>query len=198
MNILQRSWYLSIVIGFLVLLTACEKKNEYIAPPAPEVTVSHPVKQSVTEYLEFTGTTKAVSFVEVRAKVSGDLKSMHFEPGLKVKQGDLLFVIDPEPYQAELAAAQAQLISAKAELARAQAELNRSAELLPKGFVSKTEHLRRKTKRDVAQAAIALKTAQVNSAKIQLSYTQVKAPISGRISKNLVDVGNLVGEGEAT
>ena len=198
MNILQRSWYLSIVIGFLVLLTACEKKNEYIAPPAPDVTVSLPTKKSVTEYLEFTGTTKAVSFVEVRAKVSGDLKSMHFEPGLKVKQGDLLFVIDPEPYQAELAAAQAQLISAKAELAHAQAELNRSDELLPKGFVSKSEHLRRKTKRDVAQAAIALKTAQVNSAKIQLSYTQVKAPISGRISKNLVDVGNLVGEGEAT
>jgi RND family efflux transporter MFP subunit len=123
---------------------------------------------------------------------------MHFEPGLMVKRGDLLFTIDPEPFQAELAAAQAQLTSAKAKLAHAQAELNRSDELLPKGFVSQSEHLRRKTKRDIAQAAIALKEAQVNSAKIKLSYTQVKAPISGRVSKNQVDIGNLVGEGKAT
>ena len=107
MNILQRSWYFSMVMGFLVLLTACEKKNEYVAPPAPDVTVSLPVKQNVTEYLEFTGTTKAVSSVEVRARVPGELKTMHFKPGLKVNQGDLLFIIDPEPYQAELAAAQA-------------------------------------------------------------------------------------------
>jgi len=199
MNLLQRSCYLPCVIGFLVLLlTACEKKNEYVAPPAPDVTVSLPVKQTITEYLEFTGTTKAVNFVEVRAKVSGDLKSMHFKPGLIVNQGDLLFTIDPEPFKAELAAAQAQLTSAIAELAHAQAELKRSSELVTKGFVSQSEHLRRETKRDVAQAAIALKTAQVNSAEIQLSYTQVKAPISGRISKNYVDVGNLVGEGEAT
>ena len=199
MKLLQSCRYFPIFIGFLVLLlTACEQKNEYVAPPAPEVTVSLPTKQNVTEYLEFTGTTKSVNFVEVRAKVSGDLKSMHFKPGLKVKQGDLLFIIDPELYQAELAAAHAQLSSAKAELARAQAELNRASELLPKGFISKTEHLRRKTERDVAQAAIALKKAHVNSARIQLSYTQVKAPISGRISKNRVDVGNLVGEGEAT
>ena len=170
MNLSQRSCYLQFVIGFLVLLlTACEQKNEYVSPPAPDVTVSLPTKQSVTEYLEFTGTTKSVNFVEVRAKVSGDLKSMHFEPGLMVNQGDLLFTIDPEPYQAELAAAQAQLTSAKAELAHAQADLNRSDELLPKGFVSQSEHLRLKTKSDVALAAIALYTAQANSAKIQLS-----------------------------
>ena len=199
MNLLQRNGYFHFILGLLILqLTACEQKNEYIAPPAPDVTVSLPTKQSVTEYLEFTGTTKAVNFVEVRAKVSGDLKSMHFESGVVVNQGDLLFTIDPEIYEAELAAAQAQLISAIAKLARAQAELDRASELIGKGFISKTEHLRRKTERDVSQATIALKTAQVNSAKIKLSYTQVKAPIRGRISKNLVDVGNLVGEGEAT
>lgn len=196
MKLLQRSYYLPFVIA--LLLSACDKKNEYVAPPAPEVTVSLATQQSVTEYLEFTGTTKAVSSVEVRAKVSGELKSMHFKPGLRVEQGDLLFTIDPEPYEAELAAAQAQLTSAKAELARAQSELNQASKLKQKGFSSKTEYLRRKTARDVAQAAIALQEAQVNSAEIQLSYTQVKAPIGGRISKNQVDVGNLVGEGEAT
>jgi len=123
---------------------------------------------------------------------------MHFEPGLNVKQGDLLFIIDPEPYQAKLAAAQAELVSAKAQLNRTQAELKRADELIKKHFISKTEYLQRKTERDVAQAAIGLKSAGVRSAEIQLGYTQVVAPINGRISRNAVDLGNLVGEGEAT
>jgi RND family efflux transporter MFP subunit len=199
MNLLQRNGYFHFILGlFVLLLTACEQKNEYIEPPAPDVTVSLPTKQDVSEYLEFTGTTEAVAFVEIRAKVSGDLESMHFEPGTMVNQGDLLFTISPEPFQARLAAAQAQLTSAKAELAHAQAELNRSDELVTKGFVSKSENLRRKTKRDVGLAAIALHTAEVNSAKILLSYTEVRSPIRGRVSRNEVDVGNLVGKGEAT
>ena len=161
MKRLPGNGYFLLFIGLLaLLLSACEEKNEYVAPPPPEVTISLPVKQKVTEYLEFTGTTKSVNFVEVRAKVSGDLKSMHFKPGLVVNKGDLLFTIDPEIYEAELAAAEAQLISAKAKLARAQAELDRSDKLVKKSFVSKTEHLRRKTERDVSQAAIALKVAQ--------------------------------------
>lgn len=123
---------------------------------------------------------------------------MHFVPGVKVKQGDLLFVIDPEPYQAELEAAQAELISAKAQLNRTQAELERADKLIEKNYISKTDHLRRKTERDVAQASIGLKAARVHSAEIQLEYTQVTAPISGRIGRNMVDIGNLVGEGEAT
>lgn len=123
---------------------------------------------------------------------------MHFEPGLNVRQGDLLFIIEPELYQAKLAAAQAELVSAKAQLKRAQAELNRVDELIKKSFISKTEYLQLKTERDVAQATIGLKSAAVQSAKIQLSYTRVTAPISGRISRNAVDIGNLVGEGEAT
>ncbi len=169
-----------------------------LPPPAPEVTVSRPMQQSVTEYLEFTGTTQAVGIAEVKARVAGILKSMHFAPGVHVKKGDLLFVIDPEPYQAELAAAQAELVSAKAKLNRAQTELNRAEQLIKKNYISKTEHLRRKTERDVAQATIGLKEAKVRSAEIQLEYTRVVAPISGRVSRNRVDIGNLVGESEAT
>ncbi len=196
--ILLRFFY-QLFIGLLtLLLTACESKNEYIAPPPPEVTISQPIQQSVTEYLEFTGTTQSVGFVEVRAQASGILESMHFEPGTNVKQGDLLFIIDPEPYQAKLAAAQAELVSAKAQLKRTQAELNRADELIKKNYISKTEHLQRITERDVAQAAIGLRSAGVESAKIQLSYTQVTAPIAGRVSRNIVDIGNLVGEGKAT
>lgn len=102
-------------------LTACDQKNEYIAPPPPEVTVSQPVQQSVTEYLEFTGTTQSVGFAEVRAQASGILKSMHFEPGTNVKQGDLLFIIDPDLYQAKLAAAQAELVSTQSHTSRIKA-----------------------------------------------------------------------------
>lgn len=193
----HRSVQFILILCFL-WLTACDQKNEYIAPPPPEVTVSQPVQQSVTEYIEFTGTTQSVGVAEVRAQASGILKSMHFEPGLNVRQGDLLFIIEPELYQAKLAAAQAELVSAKAQLKRAQAELNRVDELIKKSFISKTEYLQLKTERDVAQATIGLKSAAVQSAKIQLSYTRVTAPISGRISRNAVDIGNLVGEGEAT
>jgi len=191
--------YHYLVIAFLALwLTACEKKNEYITPPAPEVTVSQPIQQKITDYLEFTGTTQSVSYAEVKAQASGILKSIHFEPGTYVKQGELLFTIDPKPYQAKLAAAQAELISAKAQLERTQAELNRADELIKKNFISRTEHLQRKTERDVAQAAIGLKIAHVHSAEIELSYTQVVAPINGRVGRNLIDRGNLVDKGEAT
>ncbi|MBT3811642.1 MAG: efflux RND transporter periplasmic adaptor subunit [Gammaproteobacteria bacterium] len=199
MSLSQHRWFCQSLIGLLaLLLVACESKNEYIAPPAPEVTVSEPIQKNVTEYLEFTGTTRSVGFAEVKARVSGILQSMHFAPGVKVKQGDLLFIIDPEPYQAELEAAQAELVSAKAELNRAQAELNRADQLIKKNYISKTDYLRRKTERDVAQASIGLKAARVHSAEIQLGYTEVTAPIAGRVGRNMVDIGNLVGEGNAT
>lgn len=183
---------------WLILVSCSDGKNTYVAPPPATVTVSLASQKSVIEYLEFTGTTKSVGFAEVKAQASGLLKSMHFEPGLHVKQGDLLFLIDPEPYQAKLAAATAELVSAQAELARSQAELKRAESLIKKNFISQTDYLRRKTERDVAQAKIGLKQANVQAAKIELSYTQVKAPISGRVGRNNVDVGNLVGEGEST
>jgi len=198
MNSLKVKWSYTL-IGLLFFLVGCSgEKNEYIAPPPAEVTVSHPKQQAVVEYLEFTGRTEPVGFAEIKAQASGILRSMHFEAGLNVTKGDLLFVIAPELYQAEVAAAKAELISAQAEFARTEAELKRAEELIKKNFISKTDYLRRKTERDVAQAQIGLKLAKVSSAKIQLSYTQVKAPISGRVSRNRVDVGNLVGEGEAT
>ena len=199
MNLWQRYATIPIIISLLVFLTACEEKtNQYIKPPPAEVTVAKAIQQKVIEYLEFTGTTQSVGFAEVRARVSGILTQMHFEPGVRVNKGDLLFIIDPEPYKAELAAAKAELVSAKAEASRTRVELKRADELIKKNFISRTEHLKRKTERDVARASIGLKSAKVHSAEIQLSYTQVTAPISGRISRNLVDVGNLVGEGEAT
>ncbi len=189
---------MALVIADLLGLSACSESNRYIEPPPPDVTVSLPVQNEVTDYLEFTGTTQAVGFVEVRARVSGELKSMHFEPGTEVDKGQLLFIIDPAPYEAELTAAEADLASAKAEYHRAQVELERANLLIKKNFISKTDHLRRETERDVAKAAIGRMQAKVDNAKIQMGYTQVSAPIKGRAGKNEVDIGNLVGEGEAT
>ena len=199
MNLLYRPWGLYLIISLLTLgLVSCDQKNEFIAPPPPEVTISQPIQKNITEFLEFTGKTQSVHFAEIKARVSGTLTHMHFSPGSIVKQGDLLFEIDPEPYQAELAAAKAELASAKAELNRTQIELKRASELIRKNHISKTEFLQRQTERDVAQAAIGLKSAMVRSAEIRLGYTKVTAPINGRVSRNLIDVGNLVGEGEAT
>lgn len=188
----------SVFLFILLTTLSCGEKNQYIEPPPPKVTVAKPVVEDVTDYLEFTGTTRAVEFVEVRARVSGVLESMHFEPGTKVEKGELLFIIDPRPYQADLAAAQAELSAARVEYKRAETELLRAEELFRKQYLSDTDRLKRKTERDTAAAAIGRAESKLQIAKLNLSYTRVTAPISGRVGRNLVDVGNLVGEGEAT
>ena len=120
-----------ILISLLIwTFAACgSQSNEYIEPPPPKVTVAKPLQQEVTDYLEFTGTTHAFEEVEVRARVAGFLQSMNFTPGTKVEKGDLLFVIDPREYEAELNAANAELSSAEAQLKRASIEFKRAEKL---------------------------------------------------------------------
>ena len=192
--------HFQILLGFFCTATLlnCSETNQYIEPPPPTVTVAKPLQKDVTDYLEFTGTTAAVDFVEIRARVSGFLESMHFAPGTLVQKDDLLFIIDPKPYQAELAAAEADLAAARAELKRAEVELQRADQLVKEKFISATDHLRRKTERDTASSAIARMEAKVQSARLELGYTRVTAPLTGRVGRNRVDIGNLVGEGEAT
>jgi RND family efflux transporter MFP subunit len=189
---------LLVLAVFTTLLINCSDQNQYIEPPPPDVTVSKPLQQKVTDYMEFTGTTKAIGAVDVRARVSGILESMHFDPGTYVNKGSLLFIIDPKPYQAELAAAEADLVSSIAEYNRAETEYERAEQLIKKGYISKTDHLRRLTEKEVAKAEIGRKKAKVQSARLTLGYTRVTAPISGRVGRNMVDIGNLVGESEAT
>jgi RND family efflux transporter MFP subunit len=182
-----------------IVLTACEgERNQYTEPPPPKVTVSQPLQQQVTEFLEFTGTTHAVEEVEIRARVSGFLKSMHFTPGAIVEKGDLLFLIDPREYQAELDAAGAELASAIAELKRAETEYARAVKLFEQKAGAETEVVKWRGERDIFRAAVARAQAKIKKAKLNLSYTTVTAPISGRVSRNLVDIGNLVGEKEPT
>lgn len=194
------------MIVALVLTTAligmvmggCQPSNDYVAPPPPTVTVSQPVQRNVTDYLEFTGTTQAVETVEIRARVSGFLQSVHFEAGTDVKKGDLLYVIDPRPFQAQVNQAQADLSRKRAELELARANYQRTETLYRQQAAPEVDFIQAKAARDTAQANVAAAQAVLDQTKLDLSFTRIHAPIDGRIGRNLVSEGNLVGAGENT
>lgn len=200
MGTIRRSlngWLVAALI-LLLMLAGCEQANTYAPPPPPKVTVAQPLMEEVIDSLEFTGTTVASAQVEVRARVSGVLQSMHFEPGTEVDQGDLLFVIDPKEYEANLQAAEAELAAAQAQLERAQTEYERAEKLFKKKAGTEMDVVKWRGEQAVASAAIQSAQAKIDRAMLNLGYTRVTAPISGRVGRNRVDVGNLVGEGEAT
>jgi RND family efflux transporter MFP subunit len=194
-----RAWTLSAFVLLPALTgTGCDQRNEYRPPPLPKVTVAQPLEQEVTDYLEFTGTTRAFEEAEVRARVAGFLESIHFTAGDIVKKGELLFVIDPREYEAELHAALAEVESVRAQLERARIELDRARNLFQQKAGAEAEVVKWRGERDIARAAEARAKAKVEKARLNLSYTKVTAPISGRVSRNFVDLGNLVGEGKPT
>jgi RND family efflux transporter MFP subunit len=162
------------------------------AQQAPEVLVSLPVSREVTDYVDFPGRTEAVNSIEVRARVTGYLDKVHFQEGADVKQGDLLFEIDPRTYQAELARADATLAQTQAHLARMEADAQRAAELLPGRRISREEFDRMIGDRKEASAAVGVAKANRDLAQLNLDFTKVCAPLSGRISRRYIDPGNLV------
>lgn len=178
--------------GALLGLVGCQPRNEYAEPPPPEVDVARPIERPVTDYLEFTGTTRAYSVVDLRARVSGYLQEIHFEDGARVEKGQLLLTIDPAPFRARVRVAQAELQKAKAELDLAEQELGRLNGLLRRNAVTTQELEIERAKRDSAAAVVAAAEATVAEAELELGYTVIRAPISGRIGRHLVDVGNLV------
>jgi len=182
---------------YLTLL-ACEENNTYVEPPPLKVTVAQPIVQEITDFLEFTGTLHASEKVKINARVSGVLQSMHFVPGTIVDKGQLLFVIDPREYETDLQAAKAELSSAHAELKRSETEYNRAKTLHKKNAGSESDVVKWRGEMEVAKASIKRAEAKVDRVQLTLSYTQVTAPIRARIGRDHVDVGNLVGEGEAT
>ena len=187
---------LGILLGGMV--GGCKPSNDYQAPPPPTVTVSQPIQQDVTDFLEFTGTTKAVELVEIRARVQGFLESVHFEAATNVTKGDLLFVIDPKPYKAQAYKAQAELKRNQATLTLANENYKRTQKLYKQKAAPRVDFVKAKANRDTAQADVEAAQALLEEAKLNLSYTQVRAPISGQIGRSLVSVGNLVGAGENT
>jgi RND family efflux transporter MFP subunit len=178
-------------------LYGCSPRSEAQAPPAPAVTVATPLVQAVQDWDEFTGRFEATQEVEVRARVGGYISGVHFRDGDYVRRGQLLFTLDPRPAQAALAAARAQLAQAQAQLALARSELARSESLLESQAVSQAEVDTRRGALQTAQAAIAAANANVRARRLDLEFTRVTAPISGRASDRRVDPGNLVAGGSS-
>jgi len=188
----------TVTVILALMLAGCGDSNTYVEPPPPQVTVATPVIQDVTSYLEFTGTTAAIDHAEALARVAGVLESLHFTPGTYVEQGDLLFVIDPRQYEAELQAAEAELASARADEILAQTELARAKQLYKKSAGPESDIVKWQGQLGTARAAILRAEAKIEIAELNVEYTQVAAPISGRVGREQVDLGNLVGNGEAT
>ena len=178
-------------------LYGCTSKSEAQAPPAPAVTVSTPLVQTVQDWDEFTGRFEATQSVDVRARVGGYISAVHFRDGDYVRRGQLLFTLDPRPAQAALASARAQLAQAQAQLTLARSELTRAETLLESQAISQAEVDTRRGALQTAQAAIAAANANVRARQLDLEFTRVTAPISGRASDRRVDPGNLVAGGSS-
>ena len=187
----------SVVAALGAVLMACDG-NTYAPPPPPEVTVAQPQEREVTTYNEFSGHTASIEAVDIRARVQGFLKSMHFSPGTEVNKGDLLFVIEPDLYRARVEQAEADLQGAKAQAQAAEEQLAITRTIFERQAGSRTDLVQKLQARDSARARVAQAQATLEAAKLDLSYTHIYAPISGRIDRNFVDIANLVGAGEAT
>lgn len=230
-----------LLCGLCLSLVGCNQaKSSQAQPPAPTVTIAKPVQKQIVEWDAYTGRLEPIDFVEVRARVSGYLKSTHFDEGQIVKKGDLLFVIDPRPYEAELSRAQATLSQSKSQLVQARAQLEeakaqnqqrqaqlelafaqvkRARSLKSKNVTTQDEldqqeaaFLQAKADVEASQAGIssakaAIETAMavieaskagVQTAELNLDYTRIYAPVTGRTSKKQVTEGNLINGGTST
>lgn len=232
--------------GFAAVLAGCTEQNAYVEPPPPEVTVALPVQQDVTNYFETTGTTQPVMLVDIRARVRGFLKERHFQEGSLVKAGQLLFVIDEEPFRVQLEqtrirqteaeaalkkarqsrareVAKAQLALDESQLALAKIVESRQRSLIERGASTREELDQAEANRKKAAAQVEATRAQmgqanadydnnilaaeanagaartaVQNAEIELGYCRMYSPIDGRISRLNLNIGNLVGDGEAS
>lgn len=184
-------------LSLMLVVAACDDpKPQSNAPPPPAVTVSVPLKQDVTEWDEYTGRFEAVRFVDVRARVSGFIESVHFADGEMVREGDRLFVIDQRPFKLAVQQAEAEVSRAQATLDLANIEFERANPLVESNAISRSQLDVRRTTVQQALAEVAAAKAALESAKLNLEWSSVKAPISGRISDAKVDVGNLITGGQ--
>jgi multidrug efflux system membrane fusion protein len=177
-------------------LAGCDNKPAASGPPLPAVTVSKPLQERITEWDEYTGRFVAVSTVEVRARVSGFIDSLHFKDGQIVKQGDLLFIIDQRPYKLAVDQAKAELDRTQAKLDIANLDLERATPLVRNQTVTEREFDTRKSTQRDALAATESAQATLKTAQLNLEWTEVRAPIAGRISDRRVDPGNLITGGQ--
>lgn len=179
-------------LALALLLAACGQGEPAAAPPAPPVTVATPVVREVVDTDEYVGRFEAVQHVDVRPRASGFLQSVNFRDGQFVRKGQLLFTVDARPARAALAQAQAQLAQAQATLANARTELSRSQTLAASQAASQEEVEARQSAVRSGEAQVAAARAAIRARELDVGFTRVTAPISGRISERAVDVGNAV------
>jgi RND family efflux transporter MFP subunit len=186
---------LILVIGAWWLLR--DGAPQAAAAPAPVLTVAAPIARDVTLWDEYIGRFEASKAVEVRPRVSGAITAIHFTDGQIVRKGQPLFTIDPRPYRAALAEARASAASARSDLALARLELERSNRLVDVDAVSQSEIDRLRARVNAANAALAGAEARIAARALDVEFTIVRAPLSGRISDRQIDAGNLVSAGDA-
>jgi RND family efflux transporter MFP subunit len=193
-----RSTFLGIVLvlGLSLAMTGCVPKEPEAPPePPPPIAVSYPVEREVTDYADFTARTAAVDSVEVRARVWGYLDRINFKEGSLVNKGDVLFEIDPRTYQAALGQAEGNLTSIQARVKRLDQDLARGERLIDKGAIGREEYDKIVGDRAEAVASLDALKAAVETARLDLKFTKVIAPVSGRVGRELVTVGNLIQSG---
>src|SRR6266508_1707291 len=182
----------AVAIASASLLAGCGEAQKQAAPPPPKVTVAKPIKRTIVDQDEYVGRFVPVDVVEIRARVSGYLDKIHFTDGQIVKQGDLLFTIDNRPYQNTLDQARANLETAKSNLAFTQSDLARGQQLVRERTISEQIYEQRAQAFRNAKASVAANEAMVRQAELDLEYTELRAPITGRIGDRRVTQGNLV------
>ncbi len=180
------------MLGLGLWPVAAEAQQQMAPPP---VTVSPPVKKKVVDWQEYSGQFAPVEYVEMRARVSGYLTEIHFTDGQMVNKGDLLFVIDPRPYEIALASARANVAQAEASVELAKRQLARGGELRKSDFLAQSDYDIRLQQERAAEAALDAAHAAARDADLNLTFTRVTAPVSGRVSAHQVSIGNLISGG---
>jgi multidrug efflux system membrane fusion protein len=183
------------MIGTMLIGSApCAMGDE---PAPPKVTAANPIAKTVPTWDEYTGRFEAIQQVEIRPRVSGAIDSIHFTDGQLVKQGDLLFVVDPRPFEIAVESAKADVARAKAQVKVAAYDLKRGQELIKTRVIGQSELEHFDAEFSVAKAEQLRAEAALRNAELKLEWTQVRAPISGRASDHRIDIGNLVEGGQA-
>jgi RND family efflux transporter MFP subunit len=192
LNCLRVRKSVAILAASIFIVSGCAKPKVTVKQDPPEVTVSKPIVKEITDYYEFPGQTAAVGDVEIRARVTGYLKKVNFEDGQEVKKGDLLYEIDPDPYQADLDKAQGEIARLQAVMEKAKLDVARAERLRPSGAVSEGEYEDHVAQYNITKAFLRSAEAVVRQAELNLSFTKILSPIDGRVSRTRITEGNLV------
>ena len=182
----------AVPLALATLVASCGERQPQGGPPPPAVTVAKPIKRTVFDFDEYVGRFAAINSVEVRARVSGYLEGLHFKDGQMVKQGDLLFTIDKRPFQNTLDQARANLVQAQSNLAYTESDYTRGQQLVrDKTITDQTFEQRAQAFRN-AKASVSNNEAAVRQAELDMEFTELRAPVNGRIGDRRVSPGNLV------